>query len=126
MDEGANYSLYCISPDSSIAVLSQDGKGQRGILLTDVQSGQSMFIDKSEICSKISFIDDHSLCFVRQDTQMKRSHIVVFDLQENSDDYLVDTDKNIGDVALSGYGSCFFYSGKEVTEIRRKPGKVTG
>lgn len=125
LDEGANYSLYCISPDSSIAVLSQDGNGQRGILLTDVKSGQSMFVDKSESCSKISFIDDHSLCFVRQDTQMKRSHIVVFDLQENSDDYLVDTDKNIGDVALSGYGSCFFYSGKEITEISRKTGKVT-
>lgn len=121
--EGANYSLYCISPDSLIAVLSQDGNGQKGILLTDVQSGQSMFVDKSESCSKIAFIDDHSLCFVRQDTQMKRSHIVVFDLQENSDDYLVDTDKNIGDVALSGYGSCFFYSGKEIREISRKTGK---
>ncbi|MCD7824895.1 MAG: toll/interleukin-1 receptor domain-containing protein, partial [Clostridiaceae bacterium] len=118
------YNLYCISPDSSIAVLSQDAKDETGILLTDTHSGGALFVDKSESCSKISFIDDHSLCFVRQDTQMGRNHIVVYDLNENTDDYLADTDKSIDNVAVSGYGSCFFYSGETVYEISRKTGKV--
>ncbi len=118
------YNLYCISPDSSIAVLSQDAKKNTGILLTDTHSGAALFADKVESCSRIQFIDDHSLCFVRQDSQIGRSHIVVYDLNKNTDDYLVDTDRNIGDVAISGYGTCFFYSGQDVYEISEKTGKI--
>ena len=86
------YALYCISPDSSIAVLSQDAKDGVGIFLADTSNGGTLFADKSESCSQISFINDHSLCFVRQDTQMGKSHIVVYDLNEYSDDYLLDSE----------------------------------
>lgn len=119
------YSLYCISPDSTIAVMSQDAKDEVGILLADTSNGGTLFVDKSESCSQISFINDHSLCFVRQDTQMGRSHIVVYDLNENTDDYLVDSDRSsVGNIAVSGYETCFFYVDRELCEVSNKTGKV--
>lgn len=119
------YALYCISPDSSIAVLSQDAKDGVGILLADTSNGGTLFVDKSESCSQISFINDHSLCFVRQDSQMAKSHVVVYDLNENTDDYLVDSDQSsIGTIAVSGYETCFFYVGRELCEVSNKTGKV--
>lgn len=119
------YALYCISPDSSIAVLSQDAKDGVGILLADTSNGGTLFADKSESCSQISFINDHSLCFVRQDTQMGKSHIVVYDLNENADDYLVDSERSsIGTIAVSGNETCFFYVDKDVCEVSNKTGKV--
>lgn len=124
LDTKKKYNLYCVSPDSSLAVLSQDAKDEVGILLTDTHTGGTLFVNKSESCSKISFINDHSLCFVRQDTQVGRSHIVEFDLNENTDDYLVDTDKSIDGFAITGYESCVFYDGKEICEISGKTGKV--
>lgn len=54
------FSLYCISPDSSIAVLSQDAKNEVGILLSDTETGQTLFVDKTESCSNISFINEYS------------------------------------------------------------------
>lgn len=118
------YNLYCISPDSSIAVLSQDAKKEVGILLTDTMTGQTLFVDKTESCSQISFINEYSLCFIRQDTQIGRSHIVVFDLNKNTDDYLVDTDKGIEGLTVSNYESCFFFQNKTVYEINSKTGKI--
>lgn len=124
LDSEKKYDLYCVSPDSSIAVLSQDAKEEVGILLTDTHTGGTLFVNKSESCSQISFINDHSLCFIRQDTQVGRSHVVKFDLNENTDDYLVDTDKSIDGLAITGYESCVFYNGKELYEISGKTGKV--
>lgn len=118
------YTLYCISPDSSLAVLSQDAEGEVGILLADTTTGMTLFVDKTESCRQISFINDHSLCFVRQDTQIGRNHIVVFDLNKNTDNYLVDTDKNIEGFSVSGYESCFLFQDKTVYEISSKTGKI--
>ena len=124
LDADKKYALYCISPDDSIAVLSQDAKDEVGILLTDTQTGGMLFVDKGESCSQISFINDHSLCFKREDSQVGRSHIVVNDLNENTDDYLVDTEEDIDGFAVSGYESCFFYQGKKIYEISSKTGKI--
>lgn len=124
LDTDKKYALYCISPDDSIAVFSQDAKDEVGILLTDTQNGGMLFVDKGESCSQISFINDHSLCFKREDSQVGRSHIVVNDLNENTDDYLVDTDEDIDGFAVSGYESCFFYQGKRLYEISNKTGKI--
>lgn len=120
----AKYNLYCISPDSTIAVLSREGKDGMGILLADTTNGATGFNDQAESCSQISFINDHSLCFVRQDTQMGRNHIVVLDLNERANDYLADTDKSLGKIAISVYESCFYYQERTLYEVSNKTGKI--
>ncbi|MDY3853449.1 MAG: toll/interleukin-1 receptor domain-containing protein [Butyribacter sp.] len=124
LEKEAKYSLYCISPDSSIAVLSQDAESGVGILLADTHNGGTLFANKSEHCSQISFVNDHSLCYIRQDTQVGRSHVVKYDLNENTDDYLVDTDKVVEEFTLTGYESCIFFDGKILYEINSKNGKI--
>lgn len=124
LDTDKKYNLYCVSPDDSIAVLSQDAENEVGIMLTDTHTGGVLFIDKGESCSQISFINDHSICFKREDSQIGRSHIVVNDLNENTDDYLVDTDEDIDGFEVSDYESCFFFQGKKLYEISSKTGKI--
>lgn len=118
------FNLYCISPDSRFAVLSQDAKDEIGILLTDTATGLGMFLPTEESCRQISFINDHCLCVVRQDTQMGRKHIVVYDLNERSSDYLADTDRTLENIAVSGYESCFYYEERKLSEVSSKTGKI--
>lgn len=120
----ANYMLDCISPDSSILVLSATTEKADGLVLLNTKTGESSFVYQGGPCGHVSFLDENQLCFIRADREADIKNVIRYNISKGAGSYLCDADWNLETICQTNHASCFYFNANKVYEISTKKGKV--
>ena len=112
-----NYSLGEISVTGKMLSLGANTEAAFGILLIDLKTGESSFVNMAGQCMDISFLDDDRICFLMSDEGEGLKHIVRYEITGGSEGYLCNADWDLTEMTVTEEHTCYYFHENKVYEV---------